>query len=172
VAAIALVPHTGWAWLVRVAGDDAAARARVDALPTLDAELYHLARDHDGDRARFFAARRAAARDRAIAALGPHCAGVARAIVLGKQPALPGLDKIVASHAMIHTAEGELWRALFVEACAVHGVVASRGIAAPPRARDARWLAKIGTTLGAPWTKEIKEAAVAARAAIVVTSRS
>jgi hypothetical protein len=157
---IALVPHTGWAWLVRVDRDQVEARAKIVALPVLDAELYHLARDHDGDRARFFAARRDAALASAIVAVRPHAVG-AKAIVLGKQPELPALQKIVASHAMIHTAEGDLWRALFAEACTACGLAVTR--APLPAPRDARWLAAAGKRLGAPWTAELKAAATAAR---------
>jgi hypothetical protein len=160
--AIGLLPHTGWTWLVRVGGQpDDVARHRVVALDVHDAELYHLAREHTGDRAVFVAERRAAALARAIAAVAPHCAGVARAVVLGKQPSLPVLDRIVASHAMIHTAEGDVWRALFAEACAACGVAARR--IERPIVHDERWLAKVGQALGAPWTAEVKAAAAAAR---------
>jgi hypothetical protein len=160
--ALGLVPHTGWTWLVRVDGDAVTARDRVVALPVHDAELYHLARDHRGDRATFFAARRAGALARAIDAVRAPCRGAARAIVLGKQPALPELDRIVASHAAIHGAEGELWRALFAEACARCDVAVERAAIARPG--EARWLASAGDALGPPWTKEIKDAAAAARA--------
>jgi hypothetical protein len=160
--ALALAPHTGWTWLVRVRGDVVEARTKVVALPVLEAELYHLARDHGGDRARFVAERHAGARALALAAVRPHAAGATRAIVLGKQPALPALDQIVASHAMIHTAEGELWRALFADACASCGLEVARGLA--PAQSDARWLAAAGKQLGSPWTAEVKAAAIAARA--------
>ncbi len=158
---LALVPHTGWAWLVRVHADRVEARAKLVALPVQGAELYHLARDHDGDRERFFAARRDAALASAIVAVSSHASGARRAVVLGKQPDLPPLSKIVASHAMIHTAEGELWRALFAEACTACGLTVTRAPAPAPR--DARWLAAAGKRLGAPWTAELKAAATAAR---------
>jgi hypothetical protein len=148
---------------VRVGAGAVQARERVVAIAVHDAELYHLARDHAGDRERFVADHRADALARAIDVVRAWCDGAAHAIVLGKQPALPALDKIVASHAMIHTAEGELWRALFAEACGACGVAATRALA--PARGDARWLAAQGARLGAPWTKEIKEAALAARAA-------
>ncbi|HUJ62333.1 MAG TPA: hypothetical protein VLX92_27690 [Kofleriaceae bacterium] len=161
--AIGLVPHTGWTWLVRVRGGEVIARIELRAVPTLDAELYHLARDHAGGRAAFLAQRRAAALATTIAALRPTIAGAAHAIVLGKQPVLPAFDAIVGSHAMIHTAEGELWRALFAEACAACGVPATRALAVTANASETRWLAAAGKTLGAPWTQEVRAAALAAR---------
>jgi hypothetical protein len=164
-AALGIVPHTGWAWVVAVAADRVTARDRVIALPVLEAELYHHARDHVGDRAALFARERAHALDATIAATREVCAGAAVAVVLGKRPALPALEAIVASHARIHGAEGELWRRLFAEACARHRLAVARAERA--NARDARWLAAQGKALGSPWTQEIHEAALAARRAEV-----
>jgi hypothetical protein len=161
--AVGLVPHTGWTWLVRITDGAIVARERVVALPVLEAELYHHARDHAGDRAALFATQHAIARDAAIAAVRPHVVGLTRAVVIGKHPALPALDAIVRSHAMIHTAEGELWRALFATACEAFGLEVTR-IAAAPKLAAARWLADGRARLGAPWTAEIKAAALAARA--------
>src|SRR5262245_26495009 len=115
------------------------------ALPVLDAELFHGARDHEGDRARFFARRRAEALAATVDGVRAACGQAKRAVVLGKQPALPALDAIIRSHAMIHTAEGELWRALFAEACGVHGLEVHRAVA-PTKltAADERWLDAAG----------------------------
>jgi hypothetical protein len=159
MSALGIVPHTGWAWVVRVG--ETVTRERIVALDVHDAELFHLARDRDGDRVRFVAERRAQALARTIAAMQPCCAGVSRAIVLGKRVALPAIAKIVASHAQIHGAEGELWRALFAEACTACGVPVER--AATAGKPDARWLARIGKAVGPPWTAEVKAAAAAAR---------
>src|SRR5256885_17024840 len=85
MAAIGLVPHTGWPWLVRVTGSRGAARAerrdRVVACEVLEGQLYHLAEEHRGDRERFVATRRAAATRQARDALRDHLAGVRAAIV-------------------------------------------------------------------------------------------
>jgi hypothetical protein len=143
--------------------DDAIiARERVEALPVLAAELYHHARDHDGDRALFFARHHATARAAAVEALRVHVAAAKHAVIIGKQPALPSLEAIVRSHAMIHTAEGALWRDLFAEACASHGLSVMR-IATAPLTKAERWLAAGRERFGAPWTAEIKAVAVAAR---------
>ena len=160
--AVGLLPHTGWTWLVRVDGDTIVARVRIEALPVVDAQLYHQTQEHDGDRARFFAKRLAVARAAAIEVARAHVVDAKRAVVIGKQLALPPLEAIMRSHAMIHTAEGELWRALFAEACASCGLAVTR-IARAPSAKAERWLAAGRERLGAPWTAEIKAAALAAR---------
>src|SRR5215475_4430731 len=130
MVAIGLVPHTGWTWLVRVGGSRAAPRVerreRVVACEVLDGQLYHLAAERARDRERFVATRRAAAVEQAQAALRDHLAGVRAAIVLGKQTPLAPVDRIVAVHPMIHGAEGELWRAIFAEACGAAGVTVAR----------------------------------------------
>src|SRR5215468_10826191 len=130
MAAIGLVPHTGWTWLVRVGGSRAAPRVerreRVVACDVLEGELYHLAAERARDRERFVATRRAAAVMQAREALRTEVAGATAAIVLGKQTTLASVDRIVAAHPMIHGAEGELWRAIFAEACAAAGLVVTR----------------------------------------------
>src|SRR5262245_6954033 len=134
MAAIGLVPHTGWTWLVRVGGSRGAprveARERVVACDVLDGELYHLAAERTRDREGFVAARRAAAVRQAEDALRGHLAGVRAAVVVGKRAPLAPVDRIVVAHPMIHGAEGELWRAIFAEACAAAGVSATRADAA------------------------------------------
>lgn len=173
--ALGLVPHTGWTWVVRVRDGQVEARDRVVAVDVLAGELYHHARDHAGDRDRFFAKRRAEMLAKATAAMRAY-RDASAAIVLGKrQPAEP-LAKIIASHAKIHGAEGELWRALFAEALIACGVSTLRAEASEiDRRSDAkrgaesidRWLAAAGKALGSPWTSEIKDAACAARYAAI-----
>lgn len=167
--ALGLVPHTGWTWLVRVARPDGAAprveeRGRAVALPVESGQLYHLAHDHTGDRETFFAKRRAEALAHARKAVAPFAPGAAHAVVVGKIQRLPGFEAILASHPMIHTAEGELWRALFAEACAALGLETTRAASSTPRPRDAAWLAAQGRELGSPWSKEVQTAALAALA--------
>ncbi len=178
-AAVGLVPHTGWAWLVLVAGSHrrprTERRVRIVACDVLEGELYHLAAEHQGDRERFVAARRAAAVEQARHALGPHLAGARAAIVLGSQKALPSLERILAAHPLTHAAEGELWRAVFAEACAVSGLAVRR--AEPGDIRT--WLGKRHEpsvieaflvegrrALGSPWSREPQDAALAAWSAL------
>lgn len=95
------------------------------------------------------------------------------AILLSSARQLPGLEEILASHALIHTAEGEFFRQAF--RCAFEKLkIPVTGI----RARDlddsaAKTFGKsapviqkridgMGHSLGAPWTRDEKTAALAA----------
>jgi hypothetical protein len=83
------------------------------------------------------------------------------------------LDKILASHPLIHTAEGEFFRAVFSKACegldlSVSGfrerdleecVRTTFGKAAT---RVLRQISTLGRSLGPPWTTDQKTAALAA----------
>jgi len=93
------------------------------------------------------------------------------AIVLGKQSPLAAVDRIVAAHPMIHGAEGELWRAIFAEACAAAGAVVTRAEAGELRpllarrhaaAAIAAFLDDGKRTCGAPWSRELQDAALGA----------
>src|SRR5689334_25438272 len=87
-AAIGMVPHTGWTWLVRVSGEGAVeVRARVVACDVLEGELYHLAAEKKRAAARFVEARRATAVAQAKRALEAHAGGARAAIVIGKRAA-------------------------------------------------------------------------------------
>ena len=175
MSAIGLVPHTGWAWLVRVGGTPRAPRVerreRVVACDVLEGELYHLAAERARDRERFVATRRGAAVAQARDALRAELEGVSAAIVLGKHTALASVDRIVAAHPMIHGAEGELWRAIFAEACGAAGASVTRAEAGAIRpwlekrhaaAAIAAFLDDGKRTCGSPWSREPQDAALAA----------
>jgi len=86
---------------------------------------------------------------------------------------LPDLARILASHPLIHTADGELFREALVEACnrlalAVRTIKesellerASKALRLSSEQLTAR-LALIGRTLGPPWTQDEKFATLAA----------
>lgn len=86
---------------------------------------------------------------------------------------LPELAAILASHALIHTAEGEFFRRAIAEACRERGL-AVRGVKEKELmdmcARELRLalpdlrqqLADWGRALGPPWTQDEKYAALAA----------
>jgi hypothetical protein len=175
MSAIGLVPHTGWAWLVRVAGTRGApkveCRERIVVTDVLEGQLYHLAAERERDRERFVATRRAAAVKHACDALGDHVAGVRDAIVLGKQATLAPVERIIAAHPMIHSAEGELWRAIFAEACAAAELAVTRAEAGELRpllakrhspAAVAAFLEHGKRTVGSPWSREPQDAALGA----------
>jgi hypothetical protein len=87
-------------------------------------------------------------------------------VLLGSGKALPGLEGILASHALIHAAEGELFRAVLVWAaqeCRLPVIgVREKGL-------DGRSLTRIGPlgkVIGPPWTQDQKYATVAALTAL------
>ncbi|HSK45983.1 MAG TPA: hypothetical protein VLA83_19070 [Candidatus Binatia bacterium] len=101
------------------------------------------------------------------------------AILLSSARPLPDLEKILASHALIHTAEGEFFRQAFRSAfeklkIPVVGIRARdlHDSAAKAFGKSASAIQKridaMGRSLGAPWTKDEKTASLAA--AIVLAS--
>lgn len=95
------------------------------------------------------------------------------AILLSSARPLPDLEEILASHALIHTAEGEFFRQAFrsaFEKLRIHvkgirardlddSAVQAFGKAAPAIQKRINGM---GRSLGAPWTKDEKTAALAA----------
>lgn len=95
------------------------------------------------------------------------------AILLASPRALPPLPKILASHALIHTAEGEFFRQIAWKACAraLIPVVGYRERELESQAKElfgdsytrlAQKLMTIGKAAGPPWTLDQKSAAWAA----------
>ena len=98
---------------------------------------------------------------------------VGSAVLLASGRPLPPLSKILASHALIHAAEGEFFREAFSKACedldlSVTGLRESNldecvqttfGKAAT---RMWQQISTFGRSLGPPWTKDQKTAALAA----------
>jgi hypothetical protein len=99
---------------------------------------------------------------------GRHYRIVGAAILLASGRALPPLAKILAAHPLIHTAEGEFFRQAVHQAC--EGlqipVTAIRVRELDVRANRASKLQRsidgLGRTVGPPWTKDHKTAALAA----------
>jgi hypothetical protein len=82
-------------------------------------------------------------------------------VLLGSGKALPELDRILASHALIHTAEGELFRQVLVWA-AKECRLPVAGVR--EKELDASSLHRVGTLgklIGPPWTQDQKYATVA-----------
>ncbi len=97
------------------------------------------------------------------------------------QRPLPSFSDILHSHPLIHAAEGELFRSALLDACTKLGLtvvgVASKELL--PQAAQAtglrpaelkRRIEGLGRTLGAPWAKDQKEAALASLVAAGATS--
>jgi hypothetical protein len=180
--ALGLRAHSGWAAMVAVAGT-------VDALRVLDRRRIAIADvDLPGAKQPYHAAAelpfpkadalvrqavessRALAREAMASAVqtlrvqGHDVAGCG--IVLGSGKILPGLEAILASHALIHTAEGEMFREVLVWAANELGLAVT-GV--PAKGLDAVALKRIdsfGKLIGPPWTEDQKYATVAALMAL------
>lgn len=105
------------------------------------------------------------------------------AILLGSGRALPTLDRILASHALIHAAEGQMFRNALVHAAqqcnlSVTGIKERElySQAATLLGRSAEqlsaYLAQQGRSLGPPWREDQKVAMLAAWLALAETPHS
>ncbi len=181
--------HLGWAALVALAGPPSAPRVierqRVElADPAVPESLdpYHAARGlalveaegvvHQGSTAIRAVARKAlrSAVD-GLVANGYEVMGSGILLAAGRLPAT--LDKVLASHAMVHMAEGELFRGALREAserCSlpVSGLRereaferAGALLGLTPEQLERR-VNELGRELGPPWRRDQKLAAVAA----------
>jgi len=191
--AIGIRVHSGWGALVAVSGEpnntEIIDRRRVDIVDRKApgaAQPYHYAKNLELPAAEKYIAKSAssaaqlalAALREVVAQLGDRGYRLTKAVVLlSSGRPLPEFVKILASHAMIHTAEGEFFRQAFREACSslkipVTGIrerdldervksAFSKG-AASLKAR----IAGMGKTLGPPWTTDQKAAALAAAIAL------
>jgi hypothetical protein len=106
------------------------------------------------------------------------------AVLLASGRALPSLDRILAAHPLIHTAEGEFFRTAVRKACERLKIPTTtipereleacaktmfRSAASRVRSR----IASLGASIGPPWTKDHRAAALAAaivQASIIQTS--
>ena len=98
---------------------------------------------------------------------------VRSALLLASGRALPELKQILASHALIHTADGELFRESLRAACSLchlpmEGIrekelfaTASKALRVQPAGLKRR-VAALGKTLGPPWSQDEKFAALGA----------
>jgi len=197
-AALGVRAHSGWAALVVVAGPPASPaaieRRQLDlAIPGLSGakQPYHAARQLALESAAQLVERSAAEAElraehglRAaiddLAAQGYEVAGYG--VLLGSGRPLPPLAATLASHALVHSAEGELFRCALVRAGERCGlpVTAVRerelytlgavelGI---PAAELQRRLAALGKSLGPPWRQDEKHAALVAWLALAAAAR-
>jgi hypothetical protein len=188
-SAIGIRVHSGWGALVAVSGkagaEEVIDRRRLSIVDPKTAggiQPYHFAKNLGIREGETHVVRCLAASARlALQAVrevvdqlrnrGYHVAGAA--ILLSSGKPLPAFEKILASHALIHTAEGEFFRQAFRESFAsleipVTGIrereleeraTAVFGKAAP---RLQQRIAGLGRILGPPWSQDQKAAAVAA----------
>jgi len=104
-------------------------------------------------------------------------------LLLASGRALPGLEKIVQSHALIHTADGELFREALRHSCTrcdleilctkekelLDQGALTLGV---PRDELPQRLTELGRAQGSPWTQDEKFAALAAWLALVVSHQN
>ncbi len=103
-------------------------------------------------------------------------------LLAGRRP-LPELEKILTSHALIHTADGELFRECLLHASARCGLdvvsirerelleQAAKALRVP-RPTLLRRVTELGRPFGAPWSQDEKFAALAAWLAALLSRKS
>jgi hypothetical protein len=184
---VGLRAHTGWAVAVALAGPPAAPsvvdRRRLDLTdPEVPRQAFHAAADLDAAAAAALVERATrtaeALAERAVRGLAGelrsagHRLGGA-GVVLGGGRRLGTLAQVLASHAAMHAAEGELYREVLVHACAACGLpvtgvperdlhdraAAVLGVPVPDLRRR---VAELGRACGPPWAQDQKSAALAA----------
>ena len=187
-AAIGVRTHSGWGALVAVSNDAGAVEViqrqhvAITSPETRGGKQpYHFAKSLELPEAeKFLAACFVASKCLALAAVrdlvGELCGQyrvVGSAVLLASGRPLPPLAKILASHALIHAAEGEFFREAFSKACEsldlpVTGfrerdldecVKTTFGKSAT---RMSQQISALGRSLGPPWTKDQKMATLAA----------
>jgi hypothetical protein len=185
-AALGFRSHSGWAALVAVAGPAAEPvailRRRVELSRRTPRQPFHAAEGRPFPAAEALV-RRAREEASALAATAVRDAvaelrakgyeAVASGLLLAAGRALPDLRAVLASHALIHAAEGELFRDVLRRASEGCGLRlaevrerevegrAVRSLPCPP-AELRRRLAEWGQALGPPWTQDEKRAALVA----------
>jgi hypothetical protein len=186
-AALGFKAHTGWAWVVAVAlgegGAEVLIKRRIEMAAGFDeAGVYHASEEMPIEQARAVidAARakfeRSASEEIAslVAELEASKNPVsAAAIVSGSSKPLPPLESVLKSHALIHAAEGELFRAVLagasercrlrVERVAAKELVGRASSLLQLSAAELdHYLAKLGKSSGRPWAIDHRESALAA----------
>ena len=188
-AALGFRSHSGWTALVAVAVSKGTpsvlARQRIHLVETFTYRFrqpYHTAKRMPIDEARVFVASvQTQARSLAYRAVrelqeslrAQGCRLTRCGLVLSSGRTLPNLSGILASHALIHTADGELFREALLHACARCGLLsktakerellneASRVLLLTPSTLTRR-IADLGRPLGAPWSQDEKLATLIA----------
>jgi len=191
-AAIGLRAHTGWAALVVIGRAPSALidRRRLELLPPgVPDQLYHAAAERELEAAAELVAKTAAAVDafveRALRKIVDEQRARARNIVacgmIGTPRESPALSEILASHARVHAAEGDLFRNALAAAARAAGIpligVSEKDAASEtahalhitPASLERR-ITEIGHLAGPPWRADQKLASMAAMLALARTA--
>jgi len=184
--------HTGWAAAVLVAGDAhepvLVDRRRVTLCPSsLPRQVYHAAQDLPPAKAALLVREVHEAVDTLTDMVIDELAGIAEphgklvAVgVTGFPRDVPVLEKVLASHALLHLAEGELYRGAICDAATdrgltlvpihpkhgIHETAQALGAAPEPFAKRLR---DLRSEVGAPWQADHRIATAAALAALHAT---
>jgi hypothetical protein len=188
-AAIGVRMHSGWGALVAVAISagtvEVIERRRIAVITPGTpgaSQPYHYAGNLDLRAAEKFLGNCTAASERLAQAAvrdvvdelrGRQYRVVGSAVLLASGRPLPPLPKILGSHATIHAAEGEFFRAVFSKACeglelSVTGIrerdleECARTAFGKAATRMLQQVFTLGRSLGPPWTRDQKTAALAA----------
>lgn len=180
-AALGIRPHCGWAVVVAVTAPPASElllRRRIEVLAEGDpSQPWHHAQrgglDPDEAEAldeQVFAGARAAA-DATLAAVLAEVRGeghlMRAAGIVGEPRDLPPAAEILRNHALLHSAEGELYRSALTCAAAEAGLpVTCYHPKAVPSAIYAGLLARIGSEAGRPWNADHRLATLVALEAL------
>lgn len=198
-AALGFRVHSGWTALVAVCVDrglpTVLSRQRIHLVETFTYEFrqpYHTAKKMPPDEGREFISRmQEEARRLAYRAIRDVQSGLQKqglkltrcGLLLASGKPLPELDKILASHALIHTADGELFREALLHASVRCGLrdfrvkerevldLAGRAFRLKP-ADIMRRVTELGRSLGSPWSQDEKFATMAAWLALSASRKS
>lgn len=189
-AALGVRMHSGWGVLVAVSGGDSDSLEVVDRrrivttdprIPGANQPYHHAATLGRPESERYLATCAAAAERLALAAVGEvvqelegrHYRIVGSSILLASSRPLPSLAKILESHPLIHTAEGEFFRNAVRKACECLKIsitqIIERELSEQAKtvfgnaaSQVQRRISSLGSSIGPPWTKDHKTAALAA----------
>lgn len=198
-AAVGFRVHSGWAAAVAVCLEKGApvvlARGRVHLVETFTYEFrqpYHTAEKMLAGQAREFIARmqaearRLACRAVRVLASRTREQGVTLTrcgLLLASGRPLPALEKILASHALIHTADGELFREALLHASTRCGLgeftikekelLDCAGLVLRSKPNELVWrVTELGRSLGSPWSQDEKFATLTAWLALTAPSKN
>jgi hypothetical protein len=188
-AALGVRMHSGWGMLVAISGDaksieivDRRRIATTDPGTYGARQPYHPAASIGLPKSEKYLADCAAVSERlALAAVaevvreldGRHYRIVGSAVLLASGRPLPSLSQILASHPLIHTAEGEFFRDAIRKACERLEIPVTafrereldeqvKTVFGNAANRMQRRISNLGSSIGPPWTKDHKAAALAA----------
>jgi len=159
-------------------------RRRVQTCPDdLPRQPFHAVAEEGMPKSTIERVRAAAARlagDAVAEAIRDAGAVSAAGVAMGRTVLPTDLDRILSSHALLHSAEGELYRDALSEAAGDAGLRVVRflnkevrseaaGALGWPLERLEAWLVEAGKVAGKPWTRDEKDASAAAMLALAVT---